>query len=393
MSISSITYPPSPELVPDSATSVSAMFRQQVGKVMTSIVFFFIVYIILIILAVLLALLTVYGGFALIIAVPKFLTLLLGLGLIGLGVMVLFFMIKFIFAVSRFEQADSIEITEQDQPELFAFIRQLSIDTATSFPKKIFISPDVNASVSYNSSFWSMFLPVKKNLQIGLGLVNVLTVSEFKAVLAHEFGHFSQRSMKLGSFVYNVNRVIYNMLYNNNGYGNTLNVWANIHSVFAIFATLTIKIVQGIQWILHKQYQLINKNYMSLSREMEFHADAVAASVTGSESLATALQRIDFANVCYETVISKYDSLYKQKLIGSNLYRDQQTVLSQLAQEQQIEIRNNIALVTESHRTAGVRSRVNFKDQWASHPPVAERVARLSHLGISCAQHHESAWI
>jgi Zn-dependent protease with chaperone function len=37
-----------------------------------------------------------------------------------------------------------------------------------------------------------MFLPIKKNLQIGLGLVNSLNVSEFKAVMAHEFGHFTQ---------------------------------------------------------------------------------------------------------------------------------------------------------------------------------------------------------
>jgi len=38
-----------------------------------------------------------------------------------------------------------------------------------------------------------MFLPVKKNLQIGMALVNSVTVTEFKAILAHEFGHFSQK--------------------------------------------------------------------------------------------------------------------------------------------------------------------------------------------------------
>jgi len=51
-------------------------------------------------------------------------------------------------------------------------------------------------------------LPGRKNLVIGLGLVNRLNLSEFKAVLAHEFGHFSQNSMKLGSYVYTSNRII-----------------------------------------------------------------------------------------------------------------------------------------------------------------------------------------
>ena len=112
-----------------------------------------------------------------------------------------------------------------------------------------------------------MFFPVRKNLQIGLGLVNTLNVSEFKAVMAHEFGHFSQRSMKLGSFVYNVNRVIHNMLYENKGYSNFLQGWANLDGVFALFAAITAKIAQSIQWILKQVYGLVNKNYMGLSRE------------------------------------------------------------------------------------------------------------------------------
>ena len=45
-----------------------------------------------------------------------------------------------------------------------------------------------------------------------MGLVNVLTLSEFKAVLAHEFGHFSQNSMKLHRYVYTANRIIADMV-------------------------------------------------------------------------------------------------------------------------------------------------------------------------------------
>jgi Zn-dependent protease with chaperone function len=45
-------------------------------------------------------------------------------------------------------------------------------------------------------------------------------------------------------------------------------------------------------------YGVINKNYMSLSREMEFHADAVAASVSGSENLITALKKLEISDAC-----------------------------------------------------------------------------------------------
>ena len=65
-------------------------------------------------------------------------------------------------------------------------------------PHRVFLTPDVNAAVFYRESLLSLLLPTSKNLVIGLGLVNQLNLSEFKAVLAHEFGHFSQNSMKLG---------------------------------------------------------------------------------------------------------------------------------------------------------------------------------------------------
>jgi Zn-dependent protease with chaperone function len=183
-------YPATPSVVPASVTEPSEAFKKEVKKVMGSIVLFFIVYMILIVLAIGLVTGCVYAGIALIIAMPKFITLMIGVGLIGLGVMVFVFLVKFVFAVTRFDHSNSIEITELEHPNLFSFIRQLAKDTQTSFPKRIYISPDVNACVFYDSSFWSMLLPVKKNLQIGLGLVNSLTVSEFKAVMAHEFGKF-----------------------------------------------------------------------------------------------------------------------------------------------------------------------------------------------------------
>ena len=92
-----------------------------------------------------------------------------------------------------------------------------------------------------------MFFPVKKNLEIGLGLVNSINISEFKAVMAHEFGHFSQQRMKLGSFTFNMDRIIYNMLFENTGYSNFINTWGSISSALSMFAGITVKIAQGIQ--------------------------------------------------------------------------------------------------------------------------------------------------
>ncbi|MEO7311258.1 MAG: M48 family metallopeptidase [Chitinophagaceae bacterium] len=386
-------YPPTPLHVTPDKLAPSPSFKKQVGKVIGSIVLFFIVYILLVLAACGLAVACFYLGFNLIIFSPRFITIMLGLGLMALGISVVFFLIKFIFAVSKSENKSRVALKERDQPALFAFIKRLTAETNTPLPKKIFISPDVNACVFYNSSFWSMFLPVRKNLEIGIGLVNSINLSEFKAVMAHEFGHFSQRSMKLGSFTYNVNQVIYNMLYENNSYTSFLQSWGNLNGYLAIFASITVKIASSIQWILRQMYKAINKNYLGLSREMEFHADAVAASVSGGNNLVSALSRIEIASACYKSAMSNADELVKQNKASENIFANQLTIFRAMASEHQLPLKNGLPEVSLQFISSFSKSRINYKDQWASHPTLEERKEHLEKLALDTPPDEGSAWL
>lgn len=382
MSQATFLYPVTPPNVPASVTQPSTSFKKGVSGVMGSVVLFFIVYILLLLSSIALVIGCIYGGIAIIAGLPGILTIVAGIGLLGVGIMIFVFLVKFLFAVSRYDRSGMIEITEENQPVLFAFIRQLTIDTQTKFPRRIYLSADVNASVFYDSSFWSMFFPVKKNLLIGMGLVNAVNVSEFKAVMAHEFGHFSQRSMKLGSFVYNVNRVLHNMLFENKGYSRLLRSWSEVDGIFAFFASITARIAQAIQWILRQVYMLINKSYMRLSREMEFHADSVAASVSGSQSLITALRRAEMANSGYNIALQKCDDLFRDKKKSRNIYKNQTAVLQKLAIEFKLTMEQGLPVVSDDFLQSNNLSRVNFKDQWASHPTMADREQHLNSLAI-----------
>jgi Zn-dependent protease with chaperone function len=386
-------YPASPVNADDSAIRPSAAFKKEVFNVTAAIFFFIIIYLLLVVAAGLLAALCAFGGIMLVMFLPKFITLMLGLGLCGLGVMVIYFLIKFIFKTNKVDRSGLIEVTEADQPDLFAFVRQLTEDTQAPFPKRIYLSPDVNACVFYDSGFWSMFLPVRKNLQIGLGLVNSVNVSEFKAVLAHEFGHFSQRSMKLGSYVYNVNRVIYNLLYDNDGYARALEGWANISDYFAIFASLTSAIVRGIQAILRRVYEFINKRYMSLSRQMEFHADAVAAYVSGSDHLITSLRRIEVADSCYNRLMGFYNTVIKDNLKADNLYTQHVVVMHRFSAEHNIPVLHGLPQVNADTFAHFNQQRLMIKDQWASHPSTDDREEHLNRINIKTPFVHDPAWV
>ena len=392
LAMENLFYPPTPILDDPEKIGVSIEFRKQVTKVIASVVLFFVVYLLLVIASVGLAIGCFYAGIAIIIAMPKIITLLLGIGLIAVGVSVFFFLIKFIFAVSKNENPARIEIKEKDQPRLFAFIRKLTADTKTPFPKKIYVSPDVNACVFYNSSFWSMFFPVRKNLEIGLGLVNSINISEFKAVLAHEFGHFSQQSMKLGSFTYNTNRIIYNMLFDNSSYSKFISHWANLSGWLSVFASITIKIAQGIQWILKGMYRIVNKNYYSMSREMEYHADAVAASVSGGDNLINALRRLEVASSCYQTAIDEANAQIKEKKKAKNIFSNQLVVFKSIGRLYNLPIVQGLPVISTQFLNSFAKSRIIFKDQWASHPTLEERKKKLDELDIRIDAMERSAW-
>jgi Zn-dependent protease with chaperone function len=387
-----VLYPPAPVNIYAEKLRPSAAFRKQALKVIGAILLFLLTYLILLAASVALAGLCCFAGYWLITEVPRILTIILGFGLIVLGASVIFFMIKFLFAVSKDENDARVEITEEEQPRLFAFIRQLTADTNTQFPKKIFLSPDVNACVFYNSSVWSMFLPIRKNLEIGLGLVNSINVSEFKAVMAHEFGHFSQRSMKLGSFTYSANRIIHNILYDNTSYVSFIQGWANIHEYLAIFAMLTFKIATAIQWVLRGMYKVINISYMALSREMEFHADTVAASVAGGNNLVTALSRIEVASGCFSSSITSANERLKEKKIARNIFLNQLTIFRSLADKHGLPLKQGLPHVTYQFVSTFSSSRVNFKDQWASHPSLEERKQHLELVAMDAVPDETNAW-
>ncbi len=356
---------------------LSPEFKSQSTKAILSITLFVITYFILLIIAIGLTALSVYGGLMLIVSFPRFLTIVLGIGLASLGFLILIFLLKFMFTKHKVERSNMVEIIRKDEPKLFKLIDQIVQDVQTTFPKKVYLTSDVNASVFYDSSFWSMFLPIRKNLQIGMGLVNTVTRSELKAILSHEFGHFSQRSMKVGSYVYNVNQVIFNMLFDNESYERLIQKWASISGYFSIFVAIAVQIIAVVQWILRQLYEVVNKSYMALSREMEFHADEIAASVTGYEPLKSSLLRLSLADYSFNSVMSFYEQKFNDNICTQNIYPQQYYVMQELARESELPIKESFPVVTVDDLNKFNKSKLVVKDQWASHPSTEDRIARL----------------
>ncbi len=360
--------------------TISSEYKKQVTNSIFFIILFFLVYILLIALS--LAFLVFIGYLVVqIILVIKFsyITILISGGLIGMAVFILIFLVKFIFSFQSNDTSGFIEIKRNQEPELFKLIDEVVTEVDTNQPKKVFLSSDVNAFVNYDSAFWSMFFPVKKNLTIGLGLINTTTVSELKAILAHEFGHFSQSSMKVGSYVNQANKIIYDMLYNNKGFDEMLQNFAGLHGIIQLFAHFALWFIKGIQWILIKFYDILFKKHMSLSRQMEFNADAIATYVVGSDVNSASLMRLYLSEAALDNSIR----FYLDKAVNfdtKSLYRNQTTLLQFLAEENNHKVENNLPYINIDELERYNKSKLYIENQWASHPTIQQRIEAIKKL-------------
>lgn len=212
---------------------ISPEFKRQANKTLLSIVAFGLIYLLLVLFTIALCSAIIFVVYVLISEFPHFILLFLAISLIVSSLFVFVFLIKFIFSFERMNTSHLLEVDKDAEPKLFALIEEIVQEVETQLPKKVYLSSEVNASVFYNSSFWSMFFPVRKNLIIGMGLINSVSYQELKGILAHEFGHFSQRSMRVGSYVYHANHAIYNMLYNNESLNKLSEKWYNTSSYAA----------------------------------------------------------------------------------------------------------------------------------------------------------------
>lgn len=171
MSIDAL-YPPAPANVPAEITRLDGAYRLRVVAMIGGLFLFLILYIFFVFLAGLLAywlvalpLPDLQGKAMLLFLVFKF-------GGAFAAILLWLFLFKGLFKGQKVERSMYVPLREEDHPELFAFIRRVYQDTGSPRPRGVYASPEVNAALVYDTSLLNLFIPPRKDLLIGLGLVN-----------------------------------------------------------------------------------------------------------------------------------------------------------------------------------------------------------------------------
>lgn len=318
---------------------------------------------------------------------------------LGSGLVLLFiFLVKNLFRRSRSNSSAHVEVTERDQPQLFAFLRRLCTEAGCQFPGAVYLSADVNAAVFYPRSVLSLFIPRRKNLLIGLGLVNALNVSELKAVLAHEFGHFSQSSMKLGQYVYVANEVVRDIVFTRDSWDELLAKWRSLGIRLSFPAWALTGVLWVIRGLLKQLFKLVNFANLSLSRQMEFDADLHAAALVGSDALVSALWKSERAGLAFNGAWQTLSHVLGYDKYTNDLFYHQRCAEKRLdaalAEDSQP---TPFVLSLRSKYRAGPEPHFHQRDDhspsmWATHPSNRERELNMKRVYVACEPLEVSAW-
>lgn len=173
--------------------------------------------------------------------------------------------------VVRLEAPGGKEIFRGEAPELFACIDEVRAKACAPMAHKVLVTDDFNAAVVQHPRLGIFGWP-RNFLILGLPLMQALDLQEFRAVLAHEFGHLSGAHGKFGAWIYRLRsgwRRLTHALEQDNHWGKVL---------FVPFFKWYAPAFSALSFVQ--------------ARRQEYEADRVAAAVSGGRVAGDALVRV-----------------------------------------------------------------------------------------------------
>ncbi len=308
-----LPYPASPEDVPDDLTEYPRSYVTQEWMLLACLFLFLLLYFTMVI---------VSGFLAIWLAIQVARWPLLAIVGSMMSGIIFAFLVKGFFKKNEIEKELQLELKESEHPTLFAFIRQVCEETGAEEPRKMFVSADVNAAVITRTSLINLFVPPKKDMLLGLGLVNCLNLSEFKAVVAHEFGHFTQGGF-VSAYTNVLQRIIDDLVSRRDPLDDVTGNPKDISDMHQAMNRILHWSQNAIRIPLDCILYLFQSRWDQAIRQREFHADLVAASIAGSNAIVHGLLRIRFGVDTLDFAMKELIKAADNKRFTSDLYYHQ----------------------------------------------------------------------
>ncbi len=239
----------------------------------------------------------------------------------------------------RFE-APGPRLLASQHPRLFKMIEDVARSTGQAMPADVFLVSNMNAWVSQRGGM--MGFGSRRIMGLGLPLLQVLGVSQLKAVLAHEFGHYHGGDVKLGPWIHKTRAAI----------GRTITA---LH--------------QAGSGILHKPFEWYGNMFLritqAISRNQEYQADALAASIVGPRALIDGLKAVHGGSLAFDSYINGEFA----PVIGAGYLPPLAEGFQRFVSARQ--------LSEEIEKAVDLEIKEGAEDPYDTHPPLSERIKAL----------------
>jgi Zn-dependent protease with chaperone function len=234
-------------------------------------------------------------------------------------------------------------------PALWSLVKDVGEHVGARPVDAIYITPGCNISVLERGSLWAKLRGASQRcLVLGLGILPGMTQTQFKAILAHEYGHFFGRDTVGNNFEqhvrFSMDRMIYTLLVE--GLARWHNpVWLLLNGFNRLFLRVT----------------------LGASRLREVFADRYAAMAYGTQNLVDALAHIVYQNQAFSIHVSReVDLATRMRWNLKNLYIDP-TLSEALLEQLQAKVDAEMNRPTSPYD---------------SHPSIKDRIKLLQQLDI-----------
>jgi heat shock protein HtpX len=182
-------------------------------------------------------------------------------------------------------EAPGLLLNAAAHPRLFVELNAIAAALNEPLPREVYLIGQVNAFVADRGGV--LGFGSRRIMAIGLPLLSTLTVSEMRAVLAHEFGHYYSGDTKMGPWVYKTQSAM-------------IRAFQNISSLRALGRIAVLQFVNLVATFILKWYFIFFLRVTNfVSRRKEYRADELACLVAGAEPMVQGLRKIHGASMAW----------------------------------------------------------------------------------------------
>jgi Zn-dependent protease with chaperone function len=261
----------------------------------------------------------------------------------------LYAIVRSLFA--RVKEADpGRPLSREEAPALWSLAEEVAQRLGTRPVDAIYVTPSPEIAVLERGGIWTKLRGEgRRSLVLGLGALPGLSQSQFKAILAHEYGHFSNRDTAGGNLANQVRHSMYHM-----ALGLALNGLARWYNPAWIF--------------LNGFNRIFLRITLGASRLQEILADRYAVMAYGVQAFSEGLMHMIRQDLAFGMQVS--DEVEQAQEQGRSLYNVYMLPpLESHGQQKELE-----------EKTAEVMRRP--ASPYDSHPVPRERIALLEQLQL-----------